>query len=230
MKKLCGCGCGGLTKTITKTNHKEGRVNGEYNNFITGHNTKIKNPMANPQFAENKKQGEIKKWKSIELKQKQRNILKNYYKTHIHHTSGKPKTSNQKERMSLARKEWYKKNPVKAELKAQKCSETKIKEGTHRLERNKRWLGGKSFEPYSIEFNSQLKSYIRWMDNYICQQCGVPETELKYNLCIHHIDFNKKNNSINNLISLCKTCHVQTNFNRQDWVNYFQDKLNQNRR
>lgn len=92
-------------------------------------------------------------------------------------------------------------------------------------EKNPSWRGGISFEPYAIAFNNQLKSYVRWMDNSTCQQCGMPQSQLNYKLHIHHIDFNKKNNSINNLISLCRTCHLQTNYNRQNWITYFQNKL-----
>jgi len=29
----------------------------------------------------------------------------------------------------------------------------------------------------------------------------------------------------NNLISLCRNCHIQTNFNRENWINYYKDKL-----
>ncbi len=90
------------------------------------------------------------------------------------------------------------------------------------------WMGGKSLEPYGIEFNKQLKAYIRWMDNYRCQECGYTERHLGYKLQIHHIDFNKKNNNINNLIGLCRSCHMQTLFNRQDWTNYFKDKIGGN--
>ena len=39
----------------------------------------------------------------------------------------------------------------------------------------------------------------------------------------------KKNNSPNNLIALCQTCHSQTNFNRDDWKNYFTNMLNNSR-
>jgi hypothetical protein len=100
--------------------------------------------------------------------------------------------------------------------------------------KNPSWKGGKSFEPYGIEFNNQLKEEIRKRDNYRCQQCFRHQTELFRNtvagirsvkLDIHHIDFNKKNNKPNNLISLCGTCHIQTNFNREQWTDYFQNKI-----
>jgi len=88
------------------------------------------------------------------------------------------------------------------------------------------WQGGKSFEPYGIEFNNQLKEQIRKRDNYRCQECGFNQKQLKRKLSIHHIDFNKQNNNPNNLISLCNTCHTQTNFNKKGWIEYFQDKTN----
>lgn len=73
------------------------------------------------------------------------------------------------------------------------------------------WLGGLSFEPYSFEFNSQLKKKIRERDNWKCQICYLAG---KY---VHHIDYNKKNNSENNLITLCNSCHGLTNGNRNVW-------------
>ncbi|GAG97080.1 unnamed protein product, partial [marine sediment metagenome] len=58
----------------------------------------------------------------------------------------------------------------------------------------------------------ELKGQIRRRDNYTCQQCGYTEKKLGYKLSVHHIDYDKKNNNINNLISLCRVCHSQTNF------------------
>ena len=95
---------------------------------------------------------------------------------------------------------------------------------------NPSWKGGISFEPYTIEFNNKLKEKIRERDQYRCQQCFRHQNELyfknghKYKLHIHHIDYNKKNNKENNLISLCSNCHKQTNFERDDWIKYFQKK------
>jgi len=40
-----------------------------------------------------------------------------------------------------------------------------------------------------------------------------------------NIDYNRENNNLNNLITLCRSCHSQTNFNREDWANYFQNKI-----
>jgi len=83
------------------------------------------------------------------------------------------------------------------------------------------WKGGISFEPYGLEFNKELKEQIRKRDNYTCQECDYTEKELGYILGIHHIDYNKKNNKPSNLISLCRNCHSQTGFRREDWTKYF---------
>jgi len=98
-------------------------------------------------------------------------------------------------------------------------SENKIRENAIN------WRGGKSFEPYGMEFNNKLKKKIRERDNYTCQECGMTEKELGYKLHIHHIDYDKKNNNPDNLISLCRSCHLQTNFKREDWTKYFQGKI-----
>ena len=92
-------------------------------------------------------------------------------------------------------------------------------------EKHPNWQGGKSFEPYSIEFNEELKNQIRAKDGYKCAECGFSEEQLEYALSIHHIDYDKENNNPNNLISLCKSCHAQTNFDRNDWTEYFQNKI-----
>ena len=92
-------------------------------------------------------------------------------------------------------------------------------------EKHFNWQGGISKEPYSFEFNKKLKKQIRQRDNFTCQECGYTEKQLGYHLSVHHIDYNKKNNNPENLICLCKSCHAQTNFKRNDWINYFKNKV-----
>ena len=107
------------------------------------------------------------------------------------------------------------------------------RKGLLKGENSTNWRGGISFEPYGLEFNDELREEIRRRDNYICQECGISEEKLKQKeksnnnkkLRVHHIDYDKKNNNPNNLISLCIWCHAQMNFNRQDWTKYFQNKL-----
>lgn len=97
---------------------------------------------------------------------------------------------------------------------------SEIKKGKN----NFHWLGGKSFEPYGVEFNKELRKQIRQRDNFICQECEYTEKQLGYRLGIHHIDYDKQNNNSDNLIALCKSCHAQTNFKRKNWTKYFMQK------
>lgn len=74
-------------------------------------------------------------------------------------------------------------------------------------ERNPSWKGGISFEPYAVGWSRRLKESVRKRDNYTCQECGKPQAECLEKLCVHHIDYNKQNLDIKNLISLCRSCH-----------------------
>ena len=88
-------------------------------------------------------------------------------------------------------------------------------------EDNHNWLGGISFEPYPPKFNDRLKRQIRERDNHTCQECLCTEEQLGRALDVHHIDYDKKNNCPENLIALCQSCHSQTGFGREDWIEYF---------
>ncbi len=82
--------------------------------------------------------------------------------------------------------------------------------------KNGNWQGGISNDPYPFYFTSKLKDKIKKRDGYICKKCNQ-----KKELCIHHIDYDKTNCNENNLISLCRSCHSKTNFNREYWAEYF---------
>lgn len=91
-------------------------------------------------------------------------------------------------------------------------------------ERNSNWRGGSSFEPYGLEFNKTLKEIVRSRDNDRCQVCQKPQEEETRRLSIHHIDYNKKNCKLSNLVSLCGSCHMKTNYQRDYWIEYFLTK------
>jgi len=86
---------------------------------------------------------------------------------------------------------------------------------------NGAWRGGRSFEEYGTEFDSSLKEQVRFRDKYKCKVCGCSQLENGKQLDIHHIDYDKKNNNINNLMALCVRCHTKTNFNRKYWTKFF---------
>jgi hypothetical protein len=95
------------------------------------------------------------------------------------------------------------------------------------------WQGGKSFEPYTFEFNDELKESIRKRDNYICQNCGMTEEEhlivVGKVLSVHHIDYDKNNCNENNLITLCMACNNRANFNRDYWKDFYAVKVLSNK-
>jgi hypothetical protein len=94
-----------------------------------------------------------------------------------------------------------------------------------RGENSKFWKGGKSFELYSSEWTKELREYIRKRENYCCAICGKSQNSeiitFGRKLQVHHIDYNKKNNSKSNLIALCLICHLKTGGHREAWTDFF---------
>ena len=88
--------------------------------------------------------------------------------------------------------------------------------------KNPNWNNGSSLKGYLPEFNKQFKSKILSRDMFKCQIKNKKHHKL---LDIHHIDYNKKNNDEDNLIVLCKSCHMKTNYNRDCWQDYFKNKI-----
>jgi len=164
-----------------------------------------------------------------------------YGKHHSEETKRKISEASKKRHYNRGEKAyWYGKSPsVETRLKISLANKGKVrsKEAKERYSKSKigntwnkgkgnwNWQGGKSFEEYTINFNKELKELIRQRDNYQCQLCGMPECENIKKLCVHHIDYDKKNCLPSNLISLCRSCHTKTNHDRGYWKKYFKKKL-----
>lgn len=84
------------------------------------------------------------------------------------------------------------------------------------------WKDGISFEPYCHKFNDELKESIRDRDNHICQLCKTEENGRK--LAVHHIHYDKKNCEPD-LITLCISCNVKVNANRDYYESLFMEML-----
>ena len=93
---------------------------------------------------------------------------------------------------------------------------------------NPNWNNGSSFEPYAPEFNKPLKQQVLERDNYKCQDSNCEHKSIK--LHIHHIDYDKQNNAIENLITLCIRCHTKTNGKnkRHYYIKYYQNIISKN--
>jgi len=88
-------------------------------------------------------------------------------------------------------------------------------------ENNPAWAGGISFKKYGKGWTKALKESIRERDGYTCQVCDIPQNGQKHD--VHHVDYEKKNLEFDNLITLCRTCHLRTNWNRESWIAFFED-------
>lgn len=84
------------------------------------------------------------------------------------------------------------------------------------------WQGGK--KRYGAGWR-KLRKEIVLRDGSRCQECFRHQTELKNTLEVHHIDYDTLNNNENNLITLCKICHAQINWDATKWIPYFRNKL-----
>lgn len=94
----------------------------------------------------------------------------------------------------------------------------------HRINLSLSHGGNGSLKPlnqgYAETFNRELKRKIFERDHFKCQHPGCSgKCRL---LTVHHIDYDKQNSSDDNLITLCRSCHPITNFNRQYWEKFYQ--------
>ncbi len=144
-------------------------------------------------------------------KQCHNKVLKIKMKGKNNYFYGKKHTEESKRKISM--------HPTRA-LNISLAHKKLVRLGIHPL-----WKGGISFEPYGLKFNKELKKEIRKRDSYRCKECNFSEENLGYKLSIHHIDYNKQNSNINNLVSLCRSCHSKTNFDRENWKNYYVNKI-----
>lgn len=85
------------------------------------------------------------------------------------------------------------------------------------------WHNGISREPYPFEFDARLKEKIKKRDNYKCQNPGCEEKKAR--LCVHHVNYDKKDCRPENLITLCNYCNVKANFKREHWEGFYSQSI-----
>lgn len=90
---------------------------------------------------------------------------------------------------------------------------------------NINWNGGSSFEPYDEKFNESFRKLIRKRDNQVCMLCGIHREKLNRALDVHHINYDKLLTIPENCISLCTSCHIKTNSNRESWIDFFKSVM-----
>lgn len=85
---------------------------------------------------------------------------------------------------------------------------------------NPNWKGGIAATPYSPEFDSSYKKEISAVYKDKCALCEKGRDRLH----THHINFNKQDNMMWNLIPLCNSCHSKTNHNRPYWISLLEER------
>jgi len=140
-------------------------------------------------------------WTS-EMREKMRKLAKQrkFYLLSIEKKKGKPNPE-----FSERLKEWWR----KGKLKPYWTGKQRL---SMRGEKNPCWNNGSSLSYYrknSAELKEKIPKVIE--RDKVCKICG------KKGEVIHHIDYNRKNNQIENLILLCRSCHSKTNFRRSYW-------------
>ena len=207
---LCACGCD--EKIEIKKHHKYTGIP----KYINGHNSIGKN---NPFHGKNHIKKSIQKMSIANIGK--HFSIKTEFKKDIP-SWNKGKKFNEKIRQKMAEAKKGKKRTEEARKK-----QSISMKGKNSLEKHWNWDGGTSFEIYPIEFK-QIKKSILGRDNYTCQDPNCEHKTKK--LDIHHIDYNKNNNSLENLITLCDFCHTKTNGkNKRQYFTEFYQSIMKNR-
>lgn len=240
--QLCGCHCGDYAKLGNKFINGHSRKNKKDNTRRKWSDSERANHEKNKKDPWNKgltketderiaKQAEGRLGHEVTDKTRRKISANNARKGKPGVRLGKKCTKEQCDANSKMVKElWEDPDYCEAQSKSHSVSSTKMWQdpvfrSSHTGENAPNWQGGKSFEVYSEEFSKDLKMGIKERDNFTCREC---DKMMLLNLHVHHVDYNKKNSSPDNLISLCRSCHAKTNVSeakRPYWTARYQAKL-----
>ena len=161
---------------------------------------------------------------------------------------GKVRTQSAKDKLSKAQK-IKGKHPTPAMIEGRKRTIEKNK-GKHRSQVSKdkssisnkaNWLdeefraahsgenannykGGISNLPYCEKFDEDLKERVREYFDRCCYVCGKNEIDNGEKLSVHHVNYDKMVccNDVKPLfVPLCRSCHMKTHDNREEWEDFF---------
>lgn len=97
-----------------------------------------------------------------------------------------------------------------AQLKAKRyCSRTCANRAHSRAMKgigNPNYIHGMGGGEYSEEFK-RLSKLVRKRERHCCFLCGKTKRENGKNLDVHHIDWDKTNDCMENLVAICMSCH-----------------------
>ncbi len=79
---------------------------------------------------------------------------------------------------------------------------------------------------YPNTYNNAFRKSIIARDNNRCQVCRLPGTNKRI-LAVHHINYDKRDCSETNLLTLCIRCHKKTNYHRFVWYTMLRQQMRQ---
>jgi len=87
--------------------------------------------------------------------------------------------------------------------------------------KNPAWRGGISAAPYCpIFYNREFRHLILERDSHECQNPLCWETSMR--LCLHHINYDKRDCRLHNVILVCNSCNARANHNRKFWQEHYE--------
>ena len=72
----------------------------------------------------------------------------------------------------------------------------------------------------------EIRVFVNHRDDNKCQNPDCQHTADHCSLEGHHINYNKKDCRLKNIITLCKSCNIKANTNRKYWKNLYQNIIN----
>lgn len=119
----------------------------------------------------------------------------------------KQKWSNSESVLKSRNKEWKQKISIS-------------RSGKYTESDNHNWNGGVSNRGYcNVWTDSEYYLFIMERDNWKCQNPYCWRTSK--NMSRHHIDYNKENCDISNIILLCISCNSRANYNKKYWRRFY---------
>ncbi len=96
---------------------------------------------------------------------------------------------------------------------------------------NPHYVHGNSPEEYSAEYR-RVQPLVRVRDGNKCRKCGATCEECGKALTVHHVNCDKTDDRIENLVSLCQWCHSSMHGGEdieRKWAAYWSQQLNGSR-
>ena len=139
---------------------------------------------------------------------------------------GKPKSTEHRKKIGDVHRgkivsEETRKKMSDARIGKKLAEETKRKmsDGRRRGENHPNWMGKDHNRIYPPEF-FRVRNLVLNRDGDQCWNPGCWGTAKR--MSVHHIDFDKNNNRLTNLIALCMSCNNRANKGREFWTAYYQ--------